>query len=70
MTDLPCINQNESLFDLIQAKRKIKDKITIAQLSGKIDNLPEMKAEYKEIDRKIKSLEASAKTGEVSIRLM
>lgn len=32
MTDLPCINQNESLFDLIQAKRKIKDKITIAAI--------------------------------------
>lgn len=70
MADLPCINQNESLFDLIHAKRKIKDKITIAQLSGKIDNLQEMKTEYKEIERKIKSLEASAKTGEVSIRLM
>lgn len=70
MTDLPCINNNESLFDLIQAKTKIKGKLTIAQISGKTDDIPAMKKEYEEIDQKIKSLEASAKTGTVSIRLM
>jgi hypothetical protein len=35
MSDLPCINPDVSLFDLIHLKKQIKGKITIAQLSGK-----------------------------------
>jgi hypothetical protein len=70
MSDLPCINPDVSLCDLIREKQKIKGKITIAQISGKIDEIPAMKKAYKEVDQKIKSLETSAKSGNFSIRLM
>jgi hypothetical protein len=70
MADLQCINNEVSLFDLIKAKREVKGKITICQISGKTDDIKALKQEYKEIDQKIKALEDAAKTGTVSIRLM
>lgn len=70
MSDLPCINQEVSLFDLISQKKTIKAKITIAQISGKTDEIPALKKEYKETEQKIRDLETAAKTGTVSIRLM
>jgi len=70
MPDLPCINEDISLFDLIRMKKQIKGKITIAQISGKTDDIPALKRAYKEAEQKIRDLEAAAKTGTVSIRLM
>jgi hypothetical protein len=61
MSDLPCINSNESLFELIQKKRELRKLIAIGFDKG---------AELSNVNDKIKSLETSAKTGTVSIRLM
>ncbi|MDD3019819.1 MAG: hypothetical protein PHX61_02410 [Alphaproteobacteria bacterium] len=64
------INENESLFDLIRAKKQIKGKITIAQISGKTDEILALKAEYAGIVKKIRALETAAQTEGACIRIM
>lgn len=68
MSDLPCINQDVSLFDLI---RKRQDLIRRKQIGHNNPFIVEsIRVSLSDVNAQIKDLETAAKTGTVSIRLM
>lgn len=67
---MEAINENESLYDLVQKRKQIRAKATIAQISGKVDAMETLTAEYREITKKISALENAAKTEGACIRIM